>query len=495
MVVDGYIRVSRVAGREGDTFISPDVQREQIEAWARAAGATVALWHSDLDMSGARADRPGLQAALERVEQKETDGVVVARLDRLARSLTVAFEAITRIEAAGGTLVAVADGIDPRTPTGKMARSILLVIAEWYREQIRESWQVARERAVRRGVTISSTVATGYRRGDDGSLEIDSRWAAVVKEVFERRAGGESWAQLAQLMNTAGVPVRYAKAATGRWTGATVSRLVAGRVYLGESRHGEFVNATAHEALISLSLWHAAQAARGVQAPRSVRHPALLAGLVRCAGCGYGMYRNTGRGGNGSISVHYRCRGACSAGRCDERALVIAWDLEALVIREFMRRASQLSVIGSQNSADLDAAVTELDEAEEALRIFRDDPRIIAALGADHFAAGLRQRAQRVDEFRERVAAARLPMGGVPDVVTLRGLWPDLDVCERRRLLTAAIDCGVVAGGGRLSTQRVRLCWSGLAPEGLPRRGARGSSLRPICLDDLPAETRPTATS
>jgi DNA invertase Pin-like site-specific DNA recombinase len=31
----GYVRVSRIAGREGDSFISPDVQRERIEAHAR----------------------------------------------------------------------------------------------------------------------------------------------------------------------------------------------------------------------------------------------------------------------------------------------------------------------------------------------------------------------------------------------------------------------------------------------------------------------------
>jgi len=30
----GYVRVSRVAGREGDGFISPTVQRERIEAFA-----------------------------------------------------------------------------------------------------------------------------------------------------------------------------------------------------------------------------------------------------------------------------------------------------------------------------------------------------------------------------------------------------------------------------------------------------------------------------
>jgi hypothetical protein len=33
--LDGYIRVSKVAGREGDSYISPKVQREKIEGWAK----------------------------------------------------------------------------------------------------------------------------------------------------------------------------------------------------------------------------------------------------------------------------------------------------------------------------------------------------------------------------------------------------------------------------------------------------------------------------
>jgi site-specific DNA recombinase len=489
--VDAYIRVSRVGGREGESFISPDVQRDQINAWAAMRDATIDQWHTDLDMSGARADRPGLLTALARVERGEIDGVVVARLDRLARSLPVAFDAITRIEDAGGTLIAVSDGIDPQTATGKMARSILLVIAEWYREQVRESWQTARERAVRRGVAVMSTVPTGYRRREDARLEPDPDVAPVVREVFERRAGGASWVQLADFMNERGVPVRHTKHRDARWTGTTVSRLVSGRVYLGESRSGEYVNTRAHEALVSPALWHAAQAARGVAAVRSIEQPALLAGLVRCAGCGYGMYRSTGKGANRSVSVHYRCRGGGSGGRCEHRGFAVAWDLEAMVVREYLHHAEHLATRGSQDTTGLDAALAELAEAEEGLRVFRDDPRVISALGADAFAAGLRERARLVEEAGKLVAAARLPMAGAPGLMELRGIWPDLTTVDRRRLLASALDCVVVAGRGRLGVERVRLCWAGHGPPDLPRRGRRDSRVSPIEFDALPADTRP----
>ena len=82
MIVDGYVRVSQVNDREGERFISPAVQRETIEAWARVHGALLGEVGVELDESGARRDRPLLEQAIARVEGGETGGIVVARLDR-----------------------------------------------------------------------------------------------------------------------------------------------------------------------------------------------------------------------------------------------------------------------------------------------------------------------------------------------------------------------------------------------------------------------------
>ena len=455
------------------------------------------MFHEDLDLTGGVLSRPGLDRMMDRVRAGETGGVVVAYVDRLSRAgVGEALKLVEEIHEAGGKFAALDLGIDPTTPFGEFGLTVLLALARMQRRRIAEGWQSARERAVRRGVTISSTVPTGYRRRDDGRLEPDPKWAPVVRDVFERRAAGASWAELARYINDQGVPVRYAsgdeRGNGARWTGSTVSRLVGGRVYLGESSHGGITNAEAHEPLVTASLWHAAQAARGVASTRSMESPALLAGLVRCAGCGYGMYRGTGKGANGSTAVHYRCRGGGSGGRCEHRGFANAWDLDALVIREYLHHAEAMAAISAEDASELDPALTELDEAEHALRVFRDDPRIIGALGADAFAEGLEERARRVHDAREMVESARQSLNGTPDVVTLREVWPELDVIERRRLLTAALDCVVVDGSGPLVPDRVRMCWAGVGPSGLPSRGRRGSGLRPIRLDDLPEATRVT---
>jgi hypothetical protein len=72
-----------VAGREGESFISPEVQRKKIEGWAALHKVQVVPWWQKLDQSGRRRDRPMFQEALGRWETGDTGGIVVARLDLL----------------------------------------------------------------------------------------------------------------------------------------------------------------------------------------------------------------------------------------------------------------------------------------------------------------------------------------------------------------------------------------------------------------------------
>jgi len=77
LILDGYIRVSdtheRVEGVDED-FIGPKIQRERIEAWAKSRGVTIAKWHDDMDKTGGKLERPGLDALMERIRGGQTAG-------------------------------------------------------------------------------------------------------------------------------------------------------------------------------------------------------------------------------------------------------------------------------------------------------------------------------------------------------------------------------------------------------------------------------------
>src|SRR5436190_23003617 len=98
---DGYIRVSRRAGREGESFISPEVQRKKIADWAKLHEVEIVQWWEEIDQSGAKLARPMFQEALASCERGEKGGIVVARLDRFGRSAVDVLTSIRRLCAAG----------------------------------------------------------------------------------------------------------------------------------------------------------------------------------------------------------------------------------------------------------------------------------------------------------------------------------------------------------------------------------------------------------
>src|SRR5262249_23732638 len=83
----GYLRISD--RRQELVSNGMDAQREAIETWAAAAGVGVTAWASDIAPGTLEAleQREGLALAIGLVKSGQARGVVIARLDRLARDL------------------------------------------------------------------------------------------------------------------------------------------------------------------------------------------------------------------------------------------------------------------------------------------------------------------------------------------------------------------------------------------------------------------------
>lgn len=470
--MDGYIRVSRVAGRGGSNFISPDVQRDQIERWASFRDVPILSWHTDLDQSGAKTSRPALDEALRRVETGESGGIVVAKLDRFARSITAALEGIKRILDAGGQFTSVAEGIDPTTPAGKLQQNIMLVFAEFELDRIREAWAIAQERAVARGVHIASRTPTGYVRGEDGRLAPHPDDEPHIRELFERRARGEGWGTLAAFLTDRKVTGPYG---APQWTARAVTHIIANRVYLGEARSGRHVNPLAHSPIVDHATWDRAQTAPTDPVSRS-HQPALLSGLARCAGCRHLLKPDRQTMRDGARVRTYRCRGKHAGGTCEGRAMVLGSVIEPWVERAFLDEIDQLAA--GPVGEDLTPYELAVKSAEIELVRFRDNERVASAIGDDLFVDGITARARALDEARDALQAARAKQAPTThgDLTLIHDLWPELEVVEKQRIMRSVIDTVFVRSVGQANVpiaDRALILWAGEAPEGLPARGRR----------------------
>jgi DNA invertase Pin-like site-specific DNA recombinase len=470
MKLDGYIRVSSVRGREGESFISPDVQREQIATWARLRNVKIAAWHTDLDQTGGKLSRPGLDKALARIHSGKTGGIAVARLDRFSRAgVARALDVVEEIHDAGGELAAVDLGIDPTTPFGEFATTLMLSLARMQRRQIGDTWKEAQRRAVERGVHVASRAPTGYRRRKDRRLEPHPDHSSHIGEIFRMKADGASWKDMALYLRAHNVESPYG---TTHWQPRALSHVIENRAYLGEARSGEFVKVGAHPELVDEKTFKAAQEAKGQRSINSMGG-ALLAGILRCDGCGYVLKADQMRSRKGDKLRLYRCRTERSSGRCPAPASVLGSVVEPFITEAFFGYVAGMRAEGTLIGEELRAAEKKLAQAERELLTYLTAVGA-ADVGAQGFKAGAKLRRDAVDRAGEHVDKARERAGiaDLPLAVDLMDQWPTLSVQERNRLLRAGVEAVLLRRGRTSIDKRTTLIMRGCGdlPTGFERK-------------------------
>src|SRR5271156_6348815 len=135
MAAIGYARVSTT---DQDLAL-------QLDALAKAGCARI----FEDKASGAKADRPGLAAALGFV--REGDTLIVWKLDRLGRSLPHLIETVNALEARGVSFRSVTESIDTTTPGGRVVFHIFGALGQFERDLIRERTRAGLDAAISRG--------------------------------------------------------------------------------------------------------------------------------------------------------------------------------------------------------------------------------------------------------------------------------------------------------------------------------------------------------
>jgi DNA invertase Pin-like site-specific DNA recombinase len=204
--VVGYVRVS--TEEQGANGAGLDAQKAEIRSECERRGWKLLRVEEDV-LSARTMRRPGLQAALESCRSGEASGLVVAKLDRLSRSIIDFATLLEEARRLGFNVAALDLGLDLSTPQGELVANVIASVAQWERRIIGERTREAL--AVKR--------ADGVRIGRPRSVP-----EAVAAQVRRMREQGKSYALIAADLNSRGVPTGQGGR---RWYPATVRSVAA----------------------------------------------------------------------------------------------------------------------------------------------------------------------------------------------------------------------------------------------------------------------------
>src|SRR5450432_1048834 len=160
----GYMRVS--TDKQADRGVSLDAQTEKIRAMALVHDAELIEIIVEAGESAKSLNRPGMQRLLALIDSGEVQTVIVAKLDRLTRSVKDLCELLERFERRGVALISVAESLDTGSAAGRLVLNIMTSVSQWEREAIGERTRDAMRHKRSQGQCVGN-IEFGYRLSAD----------------------------------------------------------------------------------------------------------------------------------------------------------------------------------------------------------------------------------------------------------------------------------------------------------------------------------------
>jgi site-specific DNA recombinase len=384
-------------------------------AVARAFTVDPANIFTDVAASGARSDRKGLAALIAAAKAKAFEAILVDDLSRLARDNLLMLSTIAELHFHGVKIISVADGLDTGDSEAKLGIQIRGIFNELQLEDLRKKTLRGQLGQKQRGFIVGEATY-GYKSQPVGEVRMDKKGrprpegykmliepaeAGVILRIFREFAEGKAESNIVCNLNKEGIP--GSRHMTGRWSPATIYRILKNRKYIGiwtwnrtetrrdprTGRRRQFpkpevdwmVNHDESLRIIPQELWDRVQGRmqqvhkawpggkgkRGFQGQTGNRvavYPQeLLSGAMECGVCGAAVVKVSGKSGG-----YYGCLGA-KKGACANNLLVRRTSAEKIIleaVREKLSTSENLSFVLKR----VEAKVAEMSsEVPETIRL------------------------------------------------------------------------------------------------------------------------------
>jgi len=216
----GYVRVS--TDKQAEACGSLEAQAEKIRAMSVVHSAELLDVIVDGGESAKSMNRPGLRQVLALVEARKVDAVIVAKLDRLTRSVKDLCELLDLFDRKKVALVSVAESLDTGSAAGRLVIKIMASVSEWEREAIGERTRDVLQHKRSCGERVGN-IHYGFRLAPDQKhVEPDPNEQAVLATVRALRARHRSLREIAAALNDSGLRTRRGTA----WRHYSVNNLI-----------------------------------------------------------------------------------------------------------------------------------------------------------------------------------------------------------------------------------------------------------------------------
>jgi DNA invertase Pin-like site-specific DNA recombinase len=219
----GYVRVS--TDKQADRGVSLEAQTEKIRAMTVVHSAKLADIIVEAGESAKSLNRPGMQRLLALVDSGDVNAVIVAKLDRLTRSVKDLCELLEQFDRRGVALISVAESLDTSSAAGRLVLNIMTAVSQWEREAIGERTRDVMSHKRTNGERVGN-IAFGYRLAPDGvHLEPELSEQAAITAIGKLRAEGRSLRRIATDLNRRGWRTRRGS----EWRLESVARVARSR--------------------------------------------------------------------------------------------------------------------------------------------------------------------------------------------------------------------------------------------------------------------------
>ena len=496
-----YARVSTESQEARGTIGS---QVEVLRKRVAEEGHELVAEYCDDGFSGAKLDRPGLDALRDAAEAGQLDTVWCLSPDRLARMYAYQVIVVDELGRHGVAVLFHDTPPLPDDPQTQLLTQVQGVIAEYERAKIAERYRRGKLWRSRAGEVIAWKCSYGYRRvarsaGRPAHLEVYEPEAAIVRRIFRDYVENNlSMRQITRQLNEDLVPSPTGKAV---WGVSGIGRLLRNEAYIGRAYYNRTESVSdrrpgkgarqvrrprdhwiplAVPAIVDEELFDAAQRVSYDNSKWSPRRTEperwLLRGLVKCGRCGVSVSCHKMRGRNGTFNYYYYCRNhdPLRAGgehrRCPERN-IRADELDAFVfdqVRITMLRPDVLltgaaAVSTRREAADDELLANQIARLDRKIDSVAAERRRVADLYQANFIEQeeLLRRGHELERRRRALEAQRRALIDQREQLAQHNMLRDrvegfadtvkanidrLDFCQRQRLLRLIVEEVRVAG-------------------------------------------------